>query len=58
LATGSENFKFKFRNHNEENIYKAEDKLYEIDTQIDNIEKSLKIISKECEYFDTLSEAD
>jgi len=32
LATGSENFKFKFRNINEENIYKAEDKLYEVDS--------------------------
>lgn len=32
LATGSENFKFKFRNTNEENIYKTEDKMYELDT--------------------------
>lgn len=32
LATGSENFKFKFRNTNEELIYKTEDKMYELDT--------------------------
>lgn len=32
LATGSENFKFKFRNTNEEGIYKTEDKMYELDT--------------------------
>ena len=32
LATGSENFKFKFRNTNEDSIYKNEDKLYEFDT--------------------------
>ena len=37
LATGSENFKFKFRNTNEEQIYKTEDKMYDLDTQIDNI---------------------
>ena len=31
LAIGTENFKFKFRNVNEENMYKAEDQLYEYD---------------------------
>jgi len=46
LATGSENFKFKFRNTNEEQIYKTEDKMYELDTQIDNIERSQEIIRK------------
>jgi len=40
LAIGTENFKFKFRNTNEEQIYKTEDKMYELDTQIDNILKS------------------
>ena len=35
LATGSENKKF--RNTNEEKIYTTEDKMYEYDTQIDNI---------------------
>lgn len=56
LATGSENFKFKFRNTNEENIYKTEDKMYELDTQIDNIQKSLQIVTDQCDYFETLSE--
>lgn len=32
LATGSENFKFKFRNFAEEIVYKTEDKMYELDT--------------------------
>lgn len=32
LATGSENFKFKFRNTNEEQIYRTEDRMYEIDS--------------------------
>ena len=58
LATGSENFKFKFRNTNEEQIYKTEDKMYELDTQIDNIERSYDIISKQCDEFDMLPEAD
>jgi hypothetical protein len=35
LATGSENKKF--RNTNEDKIYTIEDKMYEYDTQIDNI---------------------
>lgn len=56
LATGSENFKFKFRNTNEENIYKTEDKMYEIDTQIDNIRKSQSIVYQQQEFFETLSE--
>ena len=37
LAMGSENQKF--RNQNEDLIYKTEDKMYLIDTQIDTIEK-------------------
>ena len=46
LAIGTENFKFKFRNTNEEQIYKTEDKMYELDTQIDNIQKSQAIINQ------------
>ena len=44
VSTGSENKNC--RNLNVENIYKAEDKLYEFDMQIDNIAKSLKIMNK------------
>jgi histone deacetylase complex regulatory component SIN3 len=58
LATGSENFKFKFRNTNEEQIYKTEAKMYELDTQIDNIERSREIIRKQCEEYDLMSEVD
>lgn len=39
LALGSENFKFKFRNINEENIFKNEDEMYKFDTQIEMFEK-------------------
>ena len=42
LATGSENKKF--RNTNEDKIYTIEDKMYEYDTQIDNIQKSYNIV--------------
>lgn len=56
LATGSENFKFKFRNTNEELIYKTEDKMYELDTQIDNIKKSYKIVNDLYVKFEELSE--
>lgn len=58
LATGSENFKFKFRNTNEEQIYKTEDKMYDLDTQIDNIQKSFRLVAQQCDIFETLSEAD
>lgn len=54
LATGSENFKFKFRNTYEELIYKTEDKIYELDSQIDNITKSYSIVSDQCALFDLL----
>jgi len=56
LATGSENFKFKFRNTYEELIYKNEDKIYEQDNWIDNIQKSYNRICKEHDKFEALSE--
>jgi hypothetical protein len=53
LATGSENKKF--RNTNEDKIYANEDKMYEVDTQIDNIHKSYNIVCEQVEIFETLS---
>ncbi len=32
--------------------------MYELDTQIDNIERSREIIRKQCEEYDLMSEAD
>lgn len=55
-SIGLENFKSKFRNTNEENVYRTEDKMYEIDTQIDNVEKSLKIVQDQLTEFELLSE--
>lgn len=54
VSTGSENKNS--RNTNVENIYKAEDKLYEFDMQIDNITSSLDILQREMDLFVTLSE--
>lgn len=56
LALGTENYKFKFRNINEENVYKAEDKLYEHDTQIDNTRRSYKVVNKILKQYEELSE--
>ena len=56
LATGSENKRF--RNTNEEKIYSTEDKMYEYDTQIDNIRKSHDIVVEQCELFDALTPAE
>jgi hypothetical protein len=58
LAIGTENFKFKFRNHNEDQIYKTEDKMYELDTQIDNIVKSQIVVNDQAAHFEQLTEAD
>jgi len=41
---GSENFKFKIRNINEDNIFKNEDEMYKLDTQIEMFEKCQQII--------------
>lgn len=56
LAIGTENFKFKFRNLNEENVYKAEDNLYVCETQIDNIRRSYKIVNQILKEFNALPE--
>ena len=45
LAIGTENFQFRVRNQYEDSIYKAEDSLQTYETQIDNIERSHKIVS-------------
>jgi len=58
LAIGTENFKFKFRNLNEENVYKAEDNLYVCETQIDNIRRSYKIVNQILKEFNALSEVE
>lgn len=52
ISTGSENKNC--RNTNVENIYKAEDKLYEFDMQIDNIARSLQILGQEIKVFEAL----
>jgi|TARA_B110000285_G_scaffold232946_1_gene305368 hypothetical protein len=39
LSMGSENFKFKIRNINEDMIFKNEDEMYKLDTQIEMFEK-------------------
>jgi hypothetical protein len=52
ISTGSENKNC--RNTNVENIYKAEDRLFELDMQIDNIAKSLAILKREIATFELL----
>ena len=56
LATGSENKKY--RNTYEDKIYSIEDKMYEYDTQIDNIQKSYNIVVQQVELFESLSPAE
>ena len=54
LATGSENYKFKVRNLNEEIIYKTEDDMFKIDFQIDMFEKCLKVIQEQIAVYEEL----
>ena len=56
VSTGSENKNY--RNTNVENIYKAEDKLYEFDMQIDSIDKSLRVLNQQIDRFDSMAEED
>ena len=49
---GSENFKFKVRNINEDNIFRNEDDMYKLDTQIETFEKCQAIIETEISNFD------
>lgn len=49
---GLENFKFKWRNANEEMIFKNEDDMYKLDTQIEMFEKCRVIIDNEIKLFD------
>jgi histone deacetylase complex regulatory component SIN3 len=52
LAMGSENFKFKDRNINENLIFKNEDEMYKLDTQIEMFEKCYSIIENEIKIYD------
>lgn len=47
LATGSENYKFKVRNLNEEVIYKNEDDMFKLDFSIELFQRCLRIIDEE-----------
>jgi histone deacetylase complex regulatory component SIN3 len=55
LSMGSENFKFKIRNINEDNIFKNEDEMYKLDTQIEMFEKCMTIVDEEIVNFDNNS---
>jgi hypothetical protein len=45
LSMGSENFKFKIRNINEDMIFKNEDDMYKLDQQIEMFEKCQETIN-------------
>lgn len=54
---GTENFKFKIRNPNEEALFKNEDDMYEVDHEMIQFESCKKTLIKEQEYCETLTEA-
>lgn len=53
LSLGSENFKFKVRNFNEDLIFKNEDSMYKLDTQIEMYEKCQNIVENEKRIYDS-----
>jgi len=53
LSMGSENFKFKVRNINEDLIFKNEDEMYKLDSQIEMYEKCLRLMQQELKNYDT-----
>lgn len=57
LSMGSENFKFKVRNANEDAIFKNEDDMYKLDTQIEMFEKCESIIDSEIMRYDEVKKA-
>ena len=54
---GSENFKFKVRNINEDMVFKNEDEMFKLDTQIEMFEKCFQIIDKQICYYDGIKDA-
>ena len=56
LSMGSENFKFKMRNANEDLIFRNEDDMYRLDTQIEMFERCLVIMQEEINKYDELAE--
>lgn len=55
LSLGSESYKFKMRNANEDAIFKNEDDMYKLDTQIENFRKCLDILNAEIARYQDLS---
>lgn len=51
---GSENFKFKIRNINEDMIFKNEDDIYKLDIQIEMFKKCHDVVQAEIELYDSL----
>lgn len=52
LSMGSENFKCKIRNGNEDLIFKNEDEMYKLDTQIEMFRKCQDVVEQEIENYD------
>ena len=52
LSMGSENFKCKMRNANEDAIFKNEDEMYKLDTQFEMFGKCHNVVEEEIALFD------
>ena len=55
LSMYSENFKCKIRNGNEDLIFKNEDEMYKLDTQIEMFQKCRDVVEVEIQNYDQLS---
>lgn len=58
LPTGSESFKFKYKNQYEDILFRTEDEMYKIDNDICNYRKTMKVLEEEKNKLDAMNPND
>ena len=58
LPTGSESFKFKYKNQYEDVLFRTEDEMYKIDNDICNYRKTMKVLEEEKNKLDAMAPGD
>lgn len=58
MPTGSESFKFKYKNQYEDVLFRTEDEMYKVDHEICNYNKTMKMLEEEKCKLDQMSQQD
>ncbi|MFS8159916.1 MAG: hypothetical protein ACMG6E_06845, partial [Candidatus Roizmanbacteria bacterium] len=58
LPTGSESFKFKYKNQYEDVLFRTEDEMYKIDNDICNYRKTMRVLEEEKNKLDAMNPGD